>query len=354
MQYNKAVVLGRFQPFHNGHARLIETALKISDIVYVVIGSANCYPNVKNPFTFEQRKEVIRNWIMNKYGPKILHRIRYEKVSDYRYNDEKWKTNVRAAIDEQSNDRVVMVGFDKDPDSYWLKEFGWNIKEVEPVTGIMSTKPFSATPLREYYLSEEATKAAQIASSCVLVPQETRIFLTEFADTPEWERLHEESIYYAKEEAKFADYPYKGSMHFCTADSVVVCNNHLLVIERKFAPGKGAWAIPGGHKNENETFKACAVRELMEEVKIKVPEKVLRGSIRDSHLFDHPQRCAKFNKPTVAQYIVLSPNNDGSLPEIRGADDAKAAYWIPMHEVIKNQDRFFDDHAEIVTYFTGI
>lgn len=351
MKFNKAVVLGRFQPFHYGHAKLIDEALKVADTIFVVIGSANCYPNIKNPFTVDQRKHLITEWYRNKYGANQLYRIRFTSVSDYRYNDEKWKTEVRAAIDERNSDKICMVGFDKDSDSYWLREFGWSLHEVEPYAPHAGS-PYSATSLRDLYLASD--NPIDLLNYCTTVPKETIMFLKAFSDTETWNRLHEEMQYYEREEKKFADYPYKGSMHFCTGDAVVVCNNHLLVIERKFAPGKGAWALPGGHKNENETFKACAVRELMEEVKIRVPEKVLRGSIRDSHLFDHPNRCARFNKPTVAQYIVLAPNNDGSLPAVRGSDDAKDAFWIPMHEVRRNQNMFFDDHAEIVTYFTGI
>lgn len=352
MFFNKSVVLGRFQPFHYGHAKLIDEALKVSHTVYVVIGSANCYPNIKNPFTVEDRIRLIKDWITNKYGAATRDtRFKFVSVSDYRYNDEKWKTEVRSAIDEKANDLVCMIGFDKDSDSYWLREFGWSLHEVEPYAP-HGGRPYSATTLRDMYLLSD--EPIELLKHCTVVPKETLEFLKAYSDTRSFARLHEEAKHYAKEVEKFKDYPYKGSMHFCTGDAVVICNNHLLVIERKFAPGKGAWALPGGHKNENETFKACAVRELMEEVKIKVPEKVLRGSIKASNLFDHPNRCAMFNKPTVAQYIVLEPNADGSLPKVKGTDDAKAAFWIPMHEVRRNQNMFFDDHAEIVTYFTGI
>lgn len=352
MKFNKAVVLGRFQPFHNGHAKLIDEALKVAGTVHIVIGSADCYPSIKNPFTVMERIMVINRWIGHKYGWAVAStRIKFSHVRDYRYNDEKWKTEVRDAIGETSKDKICMVGYDKDPDSYWLREFGWSLHEVEAYAPF-GGEAISATPFRQMYLSSDDPQ--ELLKFVTIVPKETIDFLKKFSTTEQFGRLHEEMQYYDKEAIKFANYPYKGSMHFCTADAVVICNNHLLVIERKFAPGKGAWALPGGHKNENETFKACAVRELMEEVKIKVPEKVLRGSIKDSHLFDHPNRCAKFNKPTVAQYIVLAPDNDGSLPEIRGADDAKDAFWVPMHEVRKNHSKFFDDHAEIVTYFTGI
>ncbi|WJZ27973.1 cytidyltransferase [Serratia phage 92A1] len=350
---SKSVIIGRFQTFHEGHAKLLREAVTFSSSVYVVIGSAKIYPNIEDPFTAEERAKVIRKFIDSEflYNDRIKFHIVF--VNDYRYNDEKWKTEVRAAVNEQQGEQITMVGFDKDPDSYWLKEFGWKVHEVEPFVDNVG-KPLSATDFRNILFTTDPFDMDLVAGTMVSIPKATRDFYISFSKGTEYARLKEEYDYYEKEKAKFASYPYKGSMHFCTADTVVVCNNHVLVIERKFAPGKGAWALPGGHKDENETFKACAIRELLEEVKIKVPEKVIRGSIKDSKLFDHPNRCVVFNKPTVAQYIVLQPDADGSLPKVKGDSDANRAFWVPMHIARQKANQFFDDHYEIITHFTGI
>ena len=50
--------IGRFQPFHNGHLAVIKQALTSVDHLYIGIGSSNV-SNDENPFTFEQRKEMI-------------------------------------------------------------------------------------------------------------------------------------------------------------------------------------------------------------------------------------------------------------------------------------------------------
>ena len=60
-KYELAVFIGRFQPFHNGHVRVIEHGLEIANRVRVLVGSAfgpRCY---RNPFTYEERKEFIKN-----------------------------------------------------------------------------------------------------------------------------------------------------------------------------------------------------------------------------------------------------------------------------------------------------
>ena len=59
------IVLGRFQPLHNGHVFLIEKALDLAgddDKVIVAIGSASCQIEPRNPWTGEERKEMIENW----------------------------------------------------------------------------------------------------------------------------------------------------------------------------------------------------------------------------------------------------------------------------------------------------
>ena len=59
------IVLGRFQPLHNGHALLIEKALEMAsenDKVTVAIGSASCQMEPRNPWTGHERKEMIESW----------------------------------------------------------------------------------------------------------------------------------------------------------------------------------------------------------------------------------------------------------------------------------------------------
>jgi nicotinamide-nucleotide adenylyltransferase len=58
----KIVVLGRFQPLHNGHAHLITTAADYGDILTVAIGSAQAPESVENPWSAEERCEMVEAW----------------------------------------------------------------------------------------------------------------------------------------------------------------------------------------------------------------------------------------------------------------------------------------------------
>ena len=54
-----AILIGRFQPFHNGHAGLLQKALTTAAQVVVVLGSAFHARSPKNPFTWQERAAMI-------------------------------------------------------------------------------------------------------------------------------------------------------------------------------------------------------------------------------------------------------------------------------------------------------
>ena len=55
----KGLILGRFQPFHFGHLKLIESIFNDKVLPLICIGSAQYSHTVDNPFTVKERKEMI-------------------------------------------------------------------------------------------------------------------------------------------------------------------------------------------------------------------------------------------------------------------------------------------------------
>ena len=53
------VIVGRFQPIHNGHVKFINEVLEKVEKLTIFVGSANISGSLKNPFTFNRRKEFI-------------------------------------------------------------------------------------------------------------------------------------------------------------------------------------------------------------------------------------------------------------------------------------------------------
>lgn len=56
----RAMFIGRFQPFHNGHLKAVKDLIKKYDEVVIVIGSSLDSYTFENPFTCGERLEMIR------------------------------------------------------------------------------------------------------------------------------------------------------------------------------------------------------------------------------------------------------------------------------------------------------
>ena len=65
------LMIGRFQPFHLGHLDALEFALSKVDKLWVGLGSSNKPPEKNNPFSAEERKEMILSSIDNSIKEKI-------------------------------------------------------------------------------------------------------------------------------------------------------------------------------------------------------------------------------------------------------------------------------------------
>jgi bifunctional NMN adenylyltransferase/nudix hydrolase len=136
---------------------------------------------------------------------------------------------------------------------------------------------------------------------------------------------------------------------FVTTDAVVIQSGYVLMVKRKFAPGKGLWALPGGFLEQSETLIDGMIRELREETKLKVPVPVIKGSIKQQKQFDKPDRSSRGRTITTAFLVDLGY---GELPKVKGTDDAEKAKWIPLGEV--DREKCFEDHFSIISHFTGI
>ena len=65
------LLIGRFQPFHLGHLEALQFALSKVDKLWVGLGSSNKPVEKNNPFTAEQRKEMILSSIDDSMKQKI-------------------------------------------------------------------------------------------------------------------------------------------------------------------------------------------------------------------------------------------------------------------------------------------
>ena len=54
-------LIGRFQPFHLGHLEAVNFALSKVDQLYIGIGSSNKSNELRNPFTADERNQMIKS-----------------------------------------------------------------------------------------------------------------------------------------------------------------------------------------------------------------------------------------------------------------------------------------------------
>jgi bifunctional NMN adenylyltransferase/nudix hydrolase len=335
-KYSTLVLIGRFQPFHAAHLEIVKRAAALCDQLVIVVGSANQPRTYKNPFTFDERRDMIKDATAG-----LNLKIHVESNTDTIYNDQAWAVRVQGIVGKYSTPggKVGVIGHKKDPSSFYLDMFPqWGYENVEEI------EPLSAVNIRDLYFRD----IANLNFLKGVVPETTYEFLLDFAHTNEYYQIIREREFIAEHNKQYAGLRYPPI--FSTADAVVICSGHVLMIKRRAEPGRGLWALPGGYVNANtdKSVEAAMLRELREETQIKVPAPVLKGSIVRSRVFDAIDRSPRGRIITHAFHIVLP---DGELPRVKGSDDAEKARWVPIAEV--QSDQCFEDHYEILQHFVG-
>ncbi|MEG0052819.1 MAG: bifunctional nicotinamide-nucleotide adenylyltransferase/Nudix hydroxylase [Comamonas sp.] len=345
-----AVLIGRFQPLHNGHMALLHAALERARQVVVVLGSAWQAPSPKNPFSWQERAQMLRASLSKEQAD----RVHCVPVRDY-YNEPLWVHAVRDAVGAlvPEGASVALVGHFKDASSSYLARFpGWELISL-PRLG-----QFDATPLREIYLGEggsspQAMEAA-LTKLADQIPESTLAFLRRWAHTPLYARMQKEwQMLQAYKEA-WSKAPY--APVFVTVDALLRCHargqDQVLLIQRGHAPGLGLWALPGGFLEQRDSLWQSCVRELREETCATVSEADLLAALQAVQVFDHPDRSLRGRTITHVHYLDLGMQP--SLPPVQGADDAAQARWVPVADLAQMEGEFFEDHFQILCQFLPI
>lgn len=369
--YDICVVIGRFQPFHMGHAHLIREAVALAKHVIVLIGSTSRPRDPHNPFTGDERAKMIAG--------EFPH-VETAQLIDYTYDDPQWEMQVQnkvaafASALGLSTPKVCLVGHDRDDTTYYLNSFpAWSVKRVEAFAGNISGSKirkrwlesgFSSLkgvsqPVHNIIRALESTpeikelvphyKFLKSYQSGLIALDKKRI-LAEILEANPGMALPENFKMPEKFSSEAVGYKYPPT--FNTGDAVVVCHGYVLMVKRRAFPGKGLWALPGGFIKNTEWLIDTVLRELDEETKISksVSMQELRSSIRYCRTFDSPHRSLRGRTITFAGLIVLS---NPKLPKVSGADDAAEAFWLPVSEIDENRDRIFEDHADVIHHMLG-
>lgn len=347
MKHNVIVYIGRVQPPHKGHILTARTALAQANRLIVAIGSHNTPRDFKNPWTAPEREIMFRASLTAEENA----RTEFVYIENRLYSNSHWVRSVEREVNR------VVAGFnfikptigligngkgDKDTAEY-VNMFPWEKVKMECV--YVDGKPLHATHLREKLL------AGQVDDIADSVTPETFKLVKAFTATPEFANIREEYEEGVKEEKKYS-HPWKNNVSY-TADSVVIQSGRVLMVKRGKHPGKGLWALPGGHVEPNETAYQASLRELTEETSIDVPRKVLEGSLFFEKLFDHPDRSnrnryLKKEARTADVAFGYKLADDRPIPGTKAGDDALETHFFTFEEIAQMRAIIFEDHADII------
>lgn len=338
--FTDLVFVGRFQPLHNEHVRVLEAALAMAEHVIVVIGSANTHRTAKNPFTAEERARMVAGAVSDP------SRVSFIYSNDYPYDWHRWEYEIQDLVhDVVLNDLnggpgkprlhglceryigLVCPRKDKETSEYLDLFQRWEHVEIDVM------EPMNATDVRAAMFDTGGYRS--------MVPVATQLVIDNVVPNGELVRVRDEYQYIKsyKEMWKTAPFP----PMFITVDNVVIHRQNILLIKRGGQPGNGLWALPGGFHEVGQTLWNSALRELHEETTLKGVEDYFVGT----HAFDNPSRSQLGAMVTHGFLFVIPDEVD--VPLVEGQDDAAHAEWFPLANL--EPQIMHDDHFWIVEHF---
>lgn len=351
-KYDLLVYVGRFQPFHNGHAETILEAVKLAERVLVLVGSANRAPCPKNPFL---NRDVVRNistWV--DHIPKTFGMVTVQPLDDYT-DDSDWANAVSMAATREaalhlpagkylSDAKIAIIGHEKDASSYYLNILSQVGLEHEPLPlfcdGLSSTKIRAAI-----YESDASVDISSLVPKHSLSLRQIDSLKSNsfFYHLHKWNKVEED----IKKAWAFAPYP----VSFNAGDAMVIVDNKVLLAARQSSVGYGQLALPGGYLEvgSRETTLETAMRELIEETRINVSIQTLRAcELRDMRLtVDDPKRS---NRGRIISHVhVFDLTKYADQLRVRPTNECRPEFvsFREVREVIA-PEFYFEDHRDIL------
>jgi len=329
MKYNYLIFIGRFQPFHIGHEKVIKTALSLASKVIVLVGSAHQARSFRNPWNFKERESFIRANFSTIENENILT----FPLLDYLYNEDLWIQTVKeillgvADYNSNTNLKIGLIGHQKDESSYYLSRFPeWEREECENFNNISSTN------IRELFFSNKETTN----SLSDKVMKKLNIF-----------KMQDEYITMQNEFAFIKKYHNEWPLIFNTVSALVIQSGHILLIRKRTEPGLGLFSLPCRRIHNKEKLLDVAIKKLREEASIKLSESVLLENITRTEVFDNPY---SWRGSTITHTFLIELDCD-KFSTITSPFFAFFSTWVPLSKV--NPEMMFEDHYQIIQTLTA-
>lgn len=331
--YSTSVLIGRFQPFHNGHLHLLTAAAALADKVVVVLGSAYSAAAAKNPFSVAQRIEMIKASVSEEIAVKLV----FVPIRDY-YDNATWVDAVKNAVGMHAgNGEVALVGHVKDTTSGYLNDFpSWFFNAVTPL------EQLDATTIRSAMFERGEKGVLEVKDKLPAGAYNALIHYVRAGAN--YRNLKDEHEYILNYKKAWEAAPYR--VNLVTVDSVIRYKDRVLLVSRKGLPGRGLLALPGGFLDANETALSAALRETQEETGVDID---LRPYLQGEKVFDHPYRSQLGRVITFSYYFDLS--DMPAPPKAIAGDDAATVAWVPIEDLQSLSGALHDDHFNILQFY---
>lgn len=369
------VFIGRFQFYHAGHHHVIVNALDHVQHLLVLVGSANQPRGTVNPFTVQERIEMIRSCLSDQQ----LSRVSLVGLEDSKDSVQDWVHSVHdhaqvvwGQLHGPTALRATLVGHAKDHSSYYLRLFpGWASLDIHALPG-HEGEVLSATGLRQSLLGPpslwqdllEKDPGVDKARFIHQAPSHARRFalswlssappgvlgptiplLRGFVLGEHFDDICREAAFAAHFRYAWRHSPYPPI--FVTSDPVVFHGDHVLMVRRADYPGRGQWALPGGFVEEDEPLLEACLRELAEETALGMSRDQLASRLFFQKCYDNPRRSVRGRVITHAYGFALDPSTP--RPSCQFNDESLGLAWI--HIAALRRQECFEDHFSIVHRF---
>lgn len=280
----RALYIGRFQPFHKGHLSAIRQINEAPDIdeIIIGIGSSQYHGYLDHPFAAEVREDMIRCSLVQSKPYEI---IRIPDIHDY----PKWVDHVKNLSPEfgtvYSENGLVKELFENK---------GYRVRPIAFESSI------TATRIREMMIQGDHWQN--------MVPQPVAEILEEIQGKKMLHDLYTRHLRASNTADIIIDYKGEG----------------IVFITRKNEPFKGLLALPGGFLDVGkETIKEAAIREALEETNLRIEPEEL-------HLLDVYSAPRRDPRGATLSTVYYTRINYGDL---KAGDDAEKLHIIDPQTV---------------------
>lgn len=321
------VIIGRFQPLHEGHCKLIRKSLAECEVTLVFLGSSNKLPDYMDPLSLAQRRDSL----VAVFGKDIL----VYNLPDFP-SEERWVAEVIGTVQNVSDDEnpaLVTLYTSEEDRLYYENLFIYTIDSSVREQGL------SASSIRKglYDCAQYLKDMKNVIRTDHRIPKETYDIL----DTVDWRTFNRESIGVAQESKSAELHPYDNLIE-PVVHALVVQDGKVLLVTRRSYRGDGQLAIPGGYLEKSEETWKGAPRELLEETGVDLEKyRALQlACVVEENLDDYGNRTLGIN-----YLYAIHPDEDVKITHCdRETYDVG---WYDVGDVIDEKLLLFYNHNQV-------